>query len=56
MITPTILVSLLLLATLTSLTATRLEQGQGLVFEAVPTQLESPLDTAEVKLHNSLVC
>ena len=59
MIAPTILVSLLLLATLGSLTANRLQEGQGegLVFEAVPTQLESPLDTVEVsQVHNSLVC
>ena len=59
MIAPTILVSLLLLATLSSLTANRLQEGQGegLVFEAVPTQLESPLDTVEVsQVHNSLVC
>ena len=53
----TVIASLLLLASLGSLAA---EQAQGEapeVFEAVPTQLESPLDTAEVLLlHNSLVC
>jgi len=47
MIRPTTLVSLLLLlASLSSLVASQ-GQGQGLVFEAVPTQLESPLDTTE---------
>ena len=57
MITANLLVSLLLLGSLSSLTASSLQEGQGegLVFEAVPTQVESPLDTTEV-LHNSLVC
>ena len=48
MMPSTLLASLLALAFLGFISASRIEQEQE-VFEAVPTQLESPLDTGEVR-------
>ena len=48
MMPSTILASLLALAFLGAISASRIQEEQE-VFEAVPTQLESPLDTVEVR-------
>ena len=48
MMPSTILASLLALAILGAISASRIQEEQE-VFEAVPTQLESPLDNVEVR-------